>query len=455
MNDYQLIVIGAGPGGYEAALEAAKLGMKTAVIEKGELGGTCLNRGCIPTKALLHASETYQHALNSDSLGVHVTDVSVNIAELYQYKAQTVEKLRGGVQMLLKTAKVDVIKGRATINADRSVTVDGPDAGTFSADNILVATGSVPARPPIPGLDSDGVLTSDELLEKLDVLPKSIVIIGGGVIGVEFSTFFCDLGCEVTVIEALDRLLPNMDRELGQGLAAQLKKRGVKVFTYSMVSEVRKEENLKVLFTQKEKANEAAGEIVLCAIGRRPYTDGLFAPELKVEMDGRRIKVDGNFETSVKGIYAIGDVSSKIQLAHVATAQGIACVKSIAGKQDKADLSIVPSCVYTRPEIACVGMTEDEAKEAQIEVKTAKVTMFSNARTIIAGGDRGFMKLVANAETGALIGAQFMCERASDMIGALSQAIANKQKPHDLLKAMRPHPTFEEALTEALASLSR
>ena len=195
MNDYQLIVIGAGPGGYEAALEAAKLGMKTAVIEKGELGGTCLNRGCIPTKALLHASETYQHALNSDSLGVHVTDVSVNIAELYQYKAQTVEKLRGGVQMLLKTAKVDVIKGRATINADRSVTVDGPDAGTFSADNILVATGSVPARPPIPGLDSDGVLTSDELLEKLDVLPKSIVIIGGGVIGVEFSTFFCDLGC--------------------------------------------------------------------------------------------------------------------------------------------------------------------------------------------------------------------------------------------------------------------
>lgn len=455
MNDYQLIVIGAGPGGYEAALEAAKLGMKTAVIEKGELGGTCLNRGCIPTKALLHASETYQHALNSDSLGVHVTDVSVNIAELYQYKAQTVEKLRGGVQMLLKTAKVDVIKGRATINADRSVTVDGPDAGTFSADNILVATGSVPARPPIPGLDSDGVLTSDELLEKLDVLPKSIVIIGGGVIGVEFSTFFCDLGCEVTVIEALDRLLPNMDRELGQGLAAQLKKRGVKVFTYSMVSEVRKEENLKVLFTQKEKANEAAGEIVLCAIGRRPYTDGLFAPELKVGMDGRRIKVDGNFETSVKGIYAIGDVSSKIQLAHIATAQGIACVKSIAGKQDKADLSIVPSCVYTRPEIACVGITEDEAKEAQIEVKTAKITMFSNARTIIAGGDRGFMKLVANAETGALIGAQFMCERASDMIGALSQAIANKQKPHDLLKAMRPHPTFEEALTEALASLSR
>lgn len=453
MNDYQLIVVGAGPGGYEAALAAAKLGLKTAVIEKGELGGTCLNRGCIPTKALLHASETYQHALNADSMGVHAADVSINIAELYQYKVQTVEKLRSGVQMLLKTAKVDIIKGRATINSDRTVTVDGPDAGTFSADNILIATGAEPARPQIPGLDSDGVLTSDELLEKLDVLPKSIVIIGGGVIGVEFATFFCDLGCEVSVIEALDRLLPNMDRELGQGLAAQLKKRGVKVFTSSMVSEVRKEEGLKVVFTQKEKASEATGEIVLCAIGRRPYTDGLFAPDLGMEMDGRRIKVDGDFRTSINGIYAIGDVSSKIQLAHVATAQGIACMKAIAGKTDKADLSIVPSCVYTRPEIACVGMTEDEAKEAQIEVKTAKVTMFSNARTIISGGDRGFMKLVADAKNGTLIGAQLMCERASDMIGQLSQAIANKEKPHDLLKAMRPHPTFEEALTQALNAL--
>ena len=454
MNDYQLIVIGAGPGGYEAALAAARLGLRTAVIEKGELGGTCLNRGCIPTKALLHASETYRQALNADGLGVHAQSVSVSIQELYQYKGQTVEKLRSGVQMLLKNAKVDVISGRARINADKTVTVEGPDAGTYSADSILIATGAEPARPPIPGLDSDGVLTSDELLEKLDSLPQSIVIIGGGVIGVEFATFFCDLGCEVTVIEALDRLLPNMDRELGQGLAVQLKKRGVKVFTSSVVSEVRKEENLKVVFTQKEKEVEAVGEIVLCAIGRRPYTDGLFAPEIKVEMDGRRIKAGVNFETSIKGIYAIGDVSSKIQLAHVATAQGIACVKAIAGKTYGTDMGIVPSCVYTRPEIACVGMTEDEAKEAQIPVKTSKVTMFSNARTIIAGGDRGFMKLVANAETGELIGAQLMCERASDIVGELSQAIANKEKPHDLLKAMRPHPTFEEALTQALDALS-
>ena len=451
--NYQLIVIGAGPGGYEAALAASRLGLKTAVIEKRDLGGTCLNRGCIPTKALLHASETYSQALSSDSLGIHTSDVSVDIQQLYQYKDQTVEKLRNGVQTLLKAAKVDVIQGRAKINNDRSVTVEGPGAGTYTADNILIATGSEPSRPPIPGLDNEGVLTSDELLEKLDKLPESIVIIGGGVIGVEFATFFNDLGCTVTVIEALDRLLPNMDRELGQGLAVQLKKRGVNVFTSSKVSSVSRAERMTVNFTQKEKENTAEGEIVLCAIGRRPYTEGLFAPELEIEMDGRRIKVDENFRTSVEGIYAIGDVSSKIQLAHVATAQGIACVRAIAGKQDDTDLNIVPSCVYTRPEIASVGMTEEEAKAAQIPVRTAKVTMFSNARTIIANGDRGFMKLVVNAETNTLIGAQLMCERASDIIGQLSQAIAGKQKPHDLLKAMRPHPTYEEALTEVLKAL--
>ena len=452
--NYQLIVIGAGPGGYEAALAASRLGLKTAVIEKRDLGGTCLNRGCIPTKALLHASETYRQALSSDSLGIHTSDVSVDIQQLYQYKDQTVEKLRNGVQTLLKAAKVDVIQGRAKINNDRSVSVEGPGAGTYTADNIMIATGSEPSRPPIPGLDNEGVLTSDELLEKLDKLPESIVIIGGGVIGVEFATFFNDLGCTVTVIEALDRLLPNMDRELGQGLAVQLKKRGVNVFTSSKVSSVSRAERMTVNFTQKEKENTAEGEIVLCAIGRRPYTEGLFAPELEIEMDGRRIKVDENFRTSVEGIYAIGDVSSKIQLAHVATAQGIACVRVIAGKQDDTDLNIVPSCVYTRPEIASVGMTEEEAKAAQIPVKTAKVTMFSNARTIIANGDRGFMKLVVNTETNTLIGAQLMCERASDIIGQLSQAIAGKQKPHDLLKAMRPHPTFEEALSEALNALT-
>ena len=454
MSDYQLIVIGAGPGGYTAALTAAKLGLKSAVIESGDCGGTCLNRGCVPTKALLHASNTYSEVKNAARMGVHIEGASVDLAEMYEFKRQTVEKLRGGIESLLKAAKVELIRGKAAITAAGTVCVEGENAGTYTADSIIIATGSVPARPPIPGLELEGVVTSDELLEKLDKLPESVVIIGGGVIGVEFATFFSDLGCGVTIVEGLDRLLPNMDRELGQSLAQELKKRNVKLFTGAMVERVEKEgDTLSVCFKQKDAAVKAEGELVLCAIGRRPYTEGLFGKGIAADMDGRRIAVDKNYKTSINGIYAIGDVSSPVQLAHAASAQGTACAGFIAGKSNGMDMSIVPGCVYCKPEIAAVGFSEVAAKEAGIAVKTAKCTLFSNARTIIAGSGRGFMKLVANAGTGAIIGAQLMCEHATDIISQLSEAIANAMTPRELLKAMRPHPTYEEALGDALEEL--
>ncbi|MDD5919343.1 MAG: dihydrolipoyl dehydrogenase [bacterium] len=453
MSEYQLIVIGAGPGGYTAALTAAKLGLKTAVVESRDCGGTCLNRGCVPTKALLHASDAYCSALSAARMGVHVDGASVNIAEMYGFKQQTVEKLRGGIESLFKSAKVELIRGRATITAPGTVRVEGENAGEYTAERILIATGSVPARPPIPGLGLEGVVTSDELLEGFEKLPKSIVIIGGGVIGVEFATFFSDLGTEVTIVEGLDRLLPNMDRELGQSLAQVLKKQGVKIFTGAMVEKVEKSgDMLGVCFTQKGSAVKAEGELVLCAIGRRPYTEGLFGGAAP-EMDGRRIAVDGNYETSIKGIYAIGDVSSPVQLAHVASAQGTACAEHIAGKKNCVRMDIVPGCVYCKPEIASVGLSEAAAKEAGIPVKTAKCTLFSNARTMIADSGRSFMKLLANADTGAIVGAQLMCEHATDMISQLSEAIANAMTPRALLKAMRPHPTYEEALSDALEEL--
>jgi dihydrolipoamide dehydrogenase len=312
----------------------------------------------------------------------------------------------------------------------------------------------VPARPPIPGLDLEGVLTSDELLS--GVAPfRSIVIIGGGVIGMEFATFFNDLGVEVTVVEGLDRLLPLLDKELGQNLSMIMKKRGVKIFTGAMVKSVTKTETgLSVNFESKGAPASAEAEVVLCAIGRRPYTDGLFGEGVSLEMEGRRIKVNERFETSMPGVYAIGDVSAKIQLAHVATAQGLYAVNEIAKRPNGVDLSIVPSCVYTRPEIASVGMTEQEAKDAEIPVKVGKVTMFSNGRTIILNGDRGFMKVLANAETRKILGVQLMCSNASDMIGAWGEAIANGLTPEDMLHAIRPHPTFEEAMTDALRDLS-
>lgn len=455
MSDYQLIVIGAGPGGYEAALRAAKLGLKTAVVEKCEAGGTCLNRGCIPTKTLLHSSQVYHDAKHGAHIGVHTEDISANIEEIFAYKREISQKLSSGIESLFKTAKVDLLRGTALITAPGTVRVTDAEGNAkyYTCDDIMIATGSVPARPPIPGLEL--AMTSDELLEGSDHLYRSIVIIGGGVIGIEFATFYADLGCEVTVIEGMDRLLPNMDKDLGQNLLLILKKQGVKVFTNAMVQSVEKSgEDIAVNFTCKEKNETVAGEAVLCAIGRRPYCDGLFADGVSVEMNRRSIAVNERYETSIPHIYAIGDVSSKIQLAHVATAQGIACVDMLCGKENHTSMSVVPSCIYCRPEIAVVGMTDAEAKEAGIPVKVGKHVMFDNAKTLIADPGRCFMKFVANAETRELLGAQLMCEHSSDMIGGVSQALANHMTVEQFKLAIRPHPSFEEAMTAALEELS-
>ncbi|MEG1857777.1 MAG: dihydrolipoyl dehydrogenase [Pseudoflavonifractor sp.] len=455
MNDYEFIVIGAGPGGYVAALQAAKLGLHVAVVENREVGGTCLNRGCIPTKTMLHSSRLYREMLDSQEMGISAERVQVDIGSIYARKREISNKLSSGIEGMFKNAKIDLLCGIGKILAPHTVQVTGADGEkTYTADSIMVATGSVPSRPPIPGLDLPGVMTSDELLEGCDHLYRSIVIVGGGVIGVEFATFYADLGCAVTIVEGLDRLLPNMDREISQNLTQILKKRGIQIYTKAMVQSVtRAETGLTVNFSVKDTPTSVSGEVVLCSIGRRPYTEGLFAPELVPEFNGRSLKVDEHYQTSIPQVYAIGDVSSRIQLAHVASAQGIACVDMLCGKTPSVDLSIVPSCVYCRPEIACVGLTEQEAKDAGIAVKTGKAVLFSNARTMIDGSDRSFMKVVARTDNHQIIGAQFMCERSTDMISQIAQAIANHLTAEQLLQAMRPHPTFEEALGDCLEAL--
>ena len=454
MNQYDLIVIGAGPGGYEAALHAAKLGLKTALVERRDVGGTCLNRGCIPTKTLLHSAEVYHEAKEAETFGIRAENVSFDLPAIFARKQAVVEKLRGGVEGLLKSAKVELLRGTGTVLGSGRVKVSNAEGETeYACANILCATGSVPARPPIPGLEL--AMSSDELLDGAETLYKSLVIIGGGVIGVELATFYADLGCPVTIVEGLDRLLPNMDKELGQNLAMLLKKRGVVIQTGAMVKGVEKSENgLTVRYEQKGKEAAAEAEAVLCAIGRAPYSKDLFAEGLEVAYDRRRVRVDEHFRTSIPGVYAIGDVSSPVQLAHVATAQGIACVDRIAGRTPGQDLSLVPGCVYTRPEIATVGLTEAEAKERGIPVKTAKGLMSANGRTVILEGERGFMKLVADAESGKLLGAALMCERATDMISQLSAAMANGLTVRQMLGFIRPHPTFEEALGAALEALA-
>ena len=455
--DYQLIVIGAGPGGYTAALRAAALGLHTAVVECREVGGTCLNRGCIPTKTLLHASQVYRDAVDGAAMGVHAAGASFDMGEIFAYKRGVSEKLRSGIHGLLKSAKVDLIEGVGRIAAPGEVDVTAADGtvNRYTTERILIATGSVNVRPPIPGLDLPGVMTSDELLEGCDRLYDSLIIIGGGVIGVEFATFYRNLGCAVTLVEGMDRLLPNMDRELGQNLQQIMKKQGVEVLTNAMVQSLEETENgLAVHVVQKGAEKTVAGEKVLCAIGRRAYWDGVFADGLTPEVRGKSLQVDENFQTSIPGVYAIGDASSAVQLAHVAAAQGTACVERMCGVQDHIDLNVIPSCIYSAPEIAVVGITEAEAKERGIPAAVGKCTMFGNARTVIEDPGRCFMKIVAHAETHEILGASLMCQHASDMISQISAAMVNRQTAEELRRVMRPHPSFEEAMTEALDALA-
>ena len=455
--DYQLIVIGAGPGGYTAALRAAALGLHTAVVECREVGGTCLNRGCIPTKTLLHASQVYRDAVDGAVMGVHAAGATFNMEEIFAFKRSVSEKLRGGIHSLLKSAKVDLIEGVGRIAAPGEVDVTAADGGVtrYTAERILIATGSVNVRPPIPGLELPGVMTSDELLEGSDQLYDSLVIIGGGVIGVEFATFYRNLGCAVTLVEGMDRLLPNMDRELGQNLQQILKKQGVEVLTNAMVQSLEQTGGgLSVHLLQKGAEKTVTGEKVLCAIGRRAYWDGVFAEGMIPACRGKSLLVDENYRTSIPGVYAIGDASSVVQLAHVAAAQGTACVERMCGVADHVDLNVIPSCIYSTPEIAVVGVTEAEAKEQGIPAVAGKCTMFGNARTVIEDPGRCFMKLVAHAETHEILGAALMCQHASDMISQISAAMVNRQTVEDLRRVMRPHPSFEEAMTEALDNLA-
>ena len=455
--DYQLIVIGAGPGGYTAALRAAALGLHTAVVECREVGGTCLNRGCIPTKTLLHASQVYRDAVDGASMGVHAANATFDMGEIFAYKRGVSEKLRNGIHGLLKSARVDLIEGVGRIAAPGQVDVTAADGAVsrYTAERILIATGSVNVRPPIPGLDLPGVMSSDELLEGCDRLYDSLVIIGGGVIGVEFATFYRNLGCAVTLVEGMDRLLPNMDRELGQNLQQIMKKQGVEVLTNAMVQSLEQTESgLAVHVLQKGAEKTVTGEKVLCAIGRRAYWDGVFAEGMNPETRGKSLKVDENFQTSIPGVYAIGDASSVVQLAHVAAAQGTACVERMYGVADHVDLNVIPSCIYSTPEIAVVGITEAEAKERGVPAVVGKCTMFGNARTVIEDPGRCFMKIVAHAETHEILGASLMCQHASDMISQISAAMVNHQTAEELRRVMRPHPSFEEAMTEALDALA-
>ncbi len=452
---YDLLVIGAGPGGYVAAIKAAKMGMKVAVVENREVGGTCLNRGCVPAKAMLHAAKLYQEVVSGEQFGIHVEEVSFDYGKVMSYKNETSESLRLGVEQLLKGNKVERIHGIGTLMKDRRVRIKTKEGEEIlQAKNILLATGSKPVLPPIEGIHLPGIMTSDEMFQ-LDHVPESLLIIGGGVIGVEFATVFSSFGSKVTLLEAEERLLPSLDKEISQNVKLLLKKRGVDIHTRAFVQRIEKEDcEFLCTFLEKGKDQEKTEvrkiPYLLSATGRIPNTDGLLEELTLLEMDRGRILVNENFETSMPNVFAIGDVIGGSQLAHVASSQGICAVERMNGKEPSIDLSVVPSCVYTDPEIACVGITEQEAIEKGIKIVTGKFLTHANSKSLITKEERGFVKVVIDKETNVLLGAQMMCARATDMIGEMGTAISNKLTVMQLLKAMRAHPTYNESIAEAL-----
>lgn len=448
---YDLIVLGGGPGGYTAAFEAAANKLKVCLVEKRELGGTCLNRGCIPTKTLIHTADLVRELRDGGSFCVSGEHVQADLGALKARKENVVATLRDGLAAQVRAGKIDFVHGRGIVLDAHTVEVNGDK---IEAEDIIVATGSVPAVPPIPGRDLPGVCTSDRILDELPAF-DSLVIIGGGVIGVEIAGIYEAFGTKVCLIEALDNLLPALDGELGRSLALLYKKRGIDVHCKALVKEiVPSESGLSVTVEEKGGIQQFAAEAVLIATGRKASTD-VFACDPPA-MERGRILTDEAGRTDIPHIYAVGDIAAGLpQLAHTAEAMGVNAVCAILGKPMKRNLNQIPSGVYTSPEIASVGMTEKEAAAKGIACVTGKANTLSNARSLIAGGERGFIKVTAEKETGRLVGAVMMCERATDLIQELAAAIAAGMSVSDLLLVVHGHPTFSEAVVPALEALQK
>ena len=426
------------------------------MVERRDVGGTCLNRGCIPTKALLHASTLYR-ASQKEFAEIGLSGQNgLDWAQLHARKLAVVEKLRGGTEALLKGNKVEIVRGTGTLEKDGSVHVclnEGGDC-TLRAKNVLLASGSEPDIPATPGFDLPGVISSDDILEGVPAEVRRIAILGGGVIGCEFAAFYNDIGAEVELIVTSPRILRKMDKDLAMQLNSVFKRSGIKITLNTSVNAITKEaDGLHLKLDTKGREGETVADTVLVAKGRKPYLEGLLGEGVELEMNRKFVKVNENFETSLPGVYAIGDLIGGMQLAHEAEAEGQAAVAHIAGKPVETRPDIIPSCIYAQPEIASVGLCEEEAKEQDIEVKVGKYLMAGNSKAIIEGMDRGFIKLVFAASDEKLLGVHMICGRASDLISEFAMAIANGLTRADLLRGMRPHPTYCEGISEAVEAV--
>ena len=446
---FQLIIIGTGPGGYVAAIRAAQLGLKTAVVEKEELGGTCLNWGCIPTKSWIMTAHLFEQIRRAKEFGIEVGEPRVNWPALLERKNKVVKQLTTGVKTLLGGRGVEIVKGKARLTSANRVTVAGAGATTeLSADSIMIATGAEATLPPGFKLDGERVITSQEALD-LTKQPKRVAVLGGGVVGTEFACFFAAIGTEVTLIEMLPRLVPAEDDEVAQALEREMKKQKIAIHLGAKVEGMSDGPDGAVTLAM-QGGKTVTVDSVLVATGRRPYTAELGLEALGVARGDRgRITVNERLQTSLKGLYAIGDVTDIKQLAHFASAQGKAAAEVIAGHAAQTNWRAVPAATFTNPEIASVGLTEREARAQGHELKIGRFPFRAHGRNIADGETTGFVKLLADAGSDQLLGAHIFGARASELIHECSLAIAADLNARDLAQAHQAHPTLTQPNGEA------
>lgn len=453
MSKYDVAVIGGGPGGYVAAIRAAQLGGKVALIEEREVGGTCLNRGCIPTKALLASSELLSKIRGSEEFGIKVERVSFDISKIFARKDAAVERLVKGVEFILQKRKVDLIRGRGKILSAGSVEVtrDGQKE-IIETSNIIIATGSEPALIPVFNIDRKNVITSDEALE-LEHIPKTLLIVGSGAIGSEFACFFKALGVDVIVVEMLHQMLPTEDSEIARRLQLEFKKRKIKVVTGDGIKSVNIEGKGKVISTLSSgKSYET--EMVLVAIGRSLNNKEIGLEEVGVKTERGKILVDDRMETNVPGIYAIGDVVGGIMLAHVASREGIVAVNNCIGRPSRIDYRVVPACIYTQPEVASIGLRETSelgqtAKKEGYEIKVGKFPFSASGKAVCIGEPIGFVKIIADAKINKVLGVHIIGPHVTDLIGEVALAMQGGMPVEEIANTIHAHPTLCETIMEA------
>ena len=451
----RLIIIGGGPGGYVAAIRAAQLGAKAILIEANKIGGTCLNWGCIPTKSLYKTAQILQTLNKSQEFGIQIDGFELDMTKVQERKNEIISRLTSGISHLLKEYQVEVLYGKASLVDKVTVAVTDVQGSisTFKAENILIATGSTSSTIPIEGLDLPGVINSSQALD-LDYVPKSIVIIGGGVVGVEFAGIFQSFGSQVTLVEYLPRILANFDEEIVKRAAIYYRKSGIKIETGVKVEKiVGTKEGLKVLAQGKTEEEGYEGERVLVAAGRSINVEGLNLDQVGVSYDKKGIRVNNRFETSVPGIYAIGDVIGGQMLAHVASEEGKAAAEYILGHKGHVNYEAVPSCVFAFPEIATCGLTEEEAKNRGISYEVSKSMFSGNGKALTMGESEGLVKIIAERSSRKIIGVHILGPNASDLIHEGTLAVENALTAGEIGQTIHAHPTLAEAFHEAVLGI--